>query len=241
MLTFFSLAQHCYPQGKAARKSCLVRISVNKILKHCQLRLQFMRDKEVLLQGLINHNIGTFKSYISMEICWWTDAIPAPTLSPFPVVPTNLTSGFSSLNTHTGPLYTYSRCSKPWIVWHCWHANMLMETIWSRTSTAQQELAWGLGPLCTLLQNAFLWVPGLIASTVRRSDTVFPPESWSRTCRSRARRLWKPTLSFTGLLSTAGEQKPLKSHWRSGSKHLWNFRDEITLKNGVAWGLHGYQ
>lgn len=72
---------------------------------------------------------------------------------------------------HTGALYTYSRCSKPWIVWHCWHANMLMETIWSRTSTAQQELAWGLGPLCTLLQNAFLWVPELIASTVRKDQT----------------------------------------------------------------------
>lgn len=99
--------------------------------------------------------------------------------------------------------------------------------------------------------NASLWVPGLITPRAQTSGTMFPPESWKGTCRSGARRLWKPALSLSGLPSTVGEQKPLKSHCRAGSEHSWNFRNEITLKmewrevyttiNKVVYGRSGFQ
>lgn len=147
---------------------------------------------------------------------------------PFPVM---ITSTFSK--EHTGALYNvhiYSRCSRPpdsLALLACKHVNgKHLEQEPRRPTGAGMSSEPAVHPTV----NASLWVPGLITPRAQTSGTMFPPETRRRTCRTRARRLWKPALSLTGLPFSAGEQKPFKSHWQAGLEHFWNLCDEITLK-----------
>lgn len=112
-------------------------------------------------------------------------------------------------------------------------AGMLMENIWARVSAAQQELAWAASPPCTPLWTPFLWHPELITPRARTLGTMFPPESWRRTCRSRASLLWKPALSSTGLPSLTAN----KSHLKVTGELVWTALGTSAMRSplNVEW------
>lgn len=137
---------------------------------------------------------------------------------------------------HTGALCTvYSRCSRPWIVWHRWHANMLTENIWekkSQTPNRSWHEEWARHAPCCERLFMSSWVNYTQSPNIRHHVSTREQEE---DLQDSSQAFMKAsTVSRWPAFLCRGNKSHLKVTGRVGSEHSWNFRDEVTVKNGVA-------
>lgn len=125
---------------------------------------------------------------------------------------------------HTGALYTvYSRCSRPWIVWHRWHANMLTENIWEKKKKSQPSNGswheeWARRAPCCERLFMSSWVNYTQGPNIRHH---VPTREQKEDLQEPSQAFMKAsTVSRWPCLPLPGEQKPLKSHWASWVRAL---------------------